>query len=396
MEQNKQLPKGWKEVPLKEVLDYEQPNNYIIKGKILDEETPIPVLTPNKSFIKGYTKEKEGIFNDLPVIIFDDFTADNKFVNFPFKVKSSAMKILKLKEKNASLKYLFYQIQTKKVNTTTHKRYYISVYSNLPFIFPIDKNNNLDLEEQQAIVSAIETQFTRLDESIKSLKTVKQKLEVYRKAVLKAAFKIEGEYKRIDTFCDIISGSTPKTDQKEYWDGNILWITPKDLSKYKNKYIENTSRKITGEGYKSCSATIIPENNVLMSSRAPIGYLVINKKPMCTNQGFKSFQIRNRKELNEEFLYYQLKQIVEKIKKSGSGTTFNEISKPKAASILIKVPKIDTQKQIVQSIEAKFSVIDKLEQVIDVSLDKTEKLRKSVLKSAFEGKLVNFKVVSSR
>ncbi len=109
---------------------------------------------------------------------------------------------------------------------------------------------------------------------------------------------------------------------------------------------------------------------------------------MCTNQGFKSFQIKDKEKLNEEFLYYQLKSIVNQIKNEGSGTTFNEVSKTKTESILIKIPKLATQKQIVQSIEQKFSSIDKVEQIIDQSLLKAESIRKSILKIAFEGKLV--------
>ena len=249
--------------------------------------------------------------------------------------------------------------------------------------FPI-----ISLGEQQQIVDEIEKQFTRLDTSVKNLKSVKDKLEVYRKSVLKSAFDIDIKEEKIINYCKVISGSTPKTSKKEYWDGDILWITPKDLSGYNKKSIGDTSRKITKEGYESCSTTLIPKNNVLMSSRAPIGYLVINEKPMCTNQGFKSFKINNPNILLGEFLYYQLKNIVEKIKKSGSGTTFNEISKTKAENIMIKVPSIKIQQKIVEEIESHFSVIDKLEQTVDSALLKTEQLRKSILKSAFEGKLV--------
>lgn len=247
------------------------------------------------------------------------------------------------------------------------------------------------LKTQSLIVSAIESNFSKIDNAIKNLKSAKTKIQLYRKAVLKKAFeKKEGwEEKRIGVVCEIISGSTPKTEVKENWGGNIPWITPKDLSKFDKKIIEKTSRYITQKGYDSCSTTLIPEKNVLMSSRAPIGYLVINKVPMCTNQGFKSFRIKDRTKLNEEFLYYYLKSIVEKIKKEGSGTTFNELSKSKAENILIKFPpSLATQKQIVSDIESKFSVIDKIEEVVDNSLKKTEKLKKSILKSAFEGRLV--------
>lgn len=198
--QNKQIPKGWKEKKLFEVLDYKQPTEYIVNSEIIDEETPIPVLTANKGFIKGYTKEKEGICKNLPVIIFDDFTTDNKFVNFPFKVKSSAMKILKLKDKEALLKYIFYQMQTIDVRTTTHKRYYLSEYQNLDFLFPMDSNKKISLEKQSAIVSAIETQFTRLDDAVKNLKSIKEKLKIYRKAILTKSF-----YGDKKTFLQIIS-----------------------------------------------------------------------------------------------------------------------------------------------------------------------------------------------
>src|SRR3989344_3666855 len=137
----------WKEIDLGDVLDYEQPSKYIIEGEILEEETKIPVLTPGKSFIKGYTDEKEGIFDKIPVIIFDDFTTSIKYVDFPFKVKSSAIKILKPKNNSINLKFVFYQMLLKEVNTTTHKRYYLSNYQKLKVIFPFDDKGNIILRE---------------------------------------------------------------------------------------------------------------------------------------------------------------------------------------------------------------------------------------------------------
>src|SRR3989344_5596590 len=117
----------WKKIPLSEVVDYEQPNPYIVSSEILDSGK-YPVLTPGKSFIKGYTDEEEGIYTEVPVIIFDDFTTASKYVDFDFKVKSSAMKILKRKNKNVNIKYVFYQMQLIKINASTHKRYYLSKY----------------------------------------------------------------------------------------------------------------------------------------------------------------------------------------------------------------------------------------------------------------------------
>lgn len=98
MNDNIKVPEGWKRVRLGEILKYEQPTKYLVKNENYDKNSGIPVLTPGKTFILGYTDEKFGIFENLPVIIFDDFTTESKYINFPFKLKSSAIKILNTKK----------------------------------------------------------------------------------------------------------------------------------------------------------------------------------------------------------------------------------------------------------------------------------------------------------
>ena len=98
LKEKQNIPTGWQEKKLGDVLDYERPDNYIVKSTIYNSNNKIPVLTANKSFVLGYTDENFGIYENIPAIIFDDFTTDSKFVNFPFKVKSSAIKILKEKK----------------------------------------------------------------------------------------------------------------------------------------------------------------------------------------------------------------------------------------------------------------------------------------------------------
>lgn len=97
------------------------------------------------------------------------------------------------------------------------------------------------------------------------------------------------EIKRLDEVARIVAGSTPKTDVPSYWDGDIFWATPKDLSSLDGKTLTNTTRKITAAGLKSCAAEVLPPDSVLFSSRAPIGLTAINEIPTATNQGFKSF-----------------------------------------------------------------------------------------------------------
>jgi type I restriction enzyme S subunit len=150
----KRLPgfkKKWAFKSLGEVLDYEQPSNYLVQSTDYHESIGTPVLTANKSFILGYTEEIVGIYNNVPVIIFDDFTTLSKYVTFPFKVKSSAIKILKLNDKTCDLKYVYERLQLIKFAASDHKRYWISEYQDMEMQFP-------NLEEQKAI-SNISTLF---------------------------------------------------------------------------------------------------------------------------------------------------------------------------------------------------------------------------------------------
>ena len=113
------------EYQLRELLSYEQPSKYIVKSTEYNDSYPTPVLTAGKSFILGYTNEIDDIFDELPVIIFDDFTTATQYVDFKFKVKSSAMKILHINQELVLPKYIFYRLQTINIDHSTHKRYWI-------------------------------------------------------------------------------------------------------------------------------------------------------------------------------------------------------------------------------------------------------------------------------
>jgi restriction endonuclease S subunit len=123
-------------VKINDVLKYEQPTKYIVETENYNNDFKTPVLTAGKSFILGYTNEVVGIFNDVPAIIFDDFTTAFHYVDFPFKVKSSAMKILNVVKEKADLKYLFYKMQTISIDKDLHKRYWISKYSQIQIPLP--------------------------------------------------------------------------------------------------------------------------------------------------------------------------------------------------------------------------------------------------------------------
>lgn len=143
----------------------------------------------------------------------------------------------------------------------------------------------------------------------------------------------------------VIGGGTPSTKKEEYYNGEIPWITPKDLSGYTKKYINKGSRNITEMGLKYSSAKMLPRNTVLLSSRAPIGYVAIAGQELTTNQGFKSI-ICNEERIIPEYLYYVLKSSKEALESISSGSTFKEVSGSTVKSFKIGLPSIEEQRRI--------------------------------------------------
>ena len=156
-----QLPSGWAICHLEDVIEYEQPTAYIVSSTNYSDSYPTPVLTAGKSFIIGFTDETAGVYNKLPCIIFDDFTTDSKYVDFPFKVKSSAMKILQVHE-DLNIEYVSFFMSATRLIGDTHKRYWISEYSKLPI--PLPPRN-----EQDQIVASIKSLYALLDTIKESL-----------------------------------------------------------------------------------------------------------------------------------------------------------------------------------------------------------------------------------
>ena len=155
------MPDGWTVCRLEQIVDYEQPTAYIVNSAAYDDSYSTPVLTAGKSFIIGYTNEETGIYPNLPCIIFDDFTTDSKLVDFPFKVKSSAMKILKI-HKEIEIDYVAMFMSITRLVGNTHKRYWISEYSKLEIPLP-------PKAEQKRIVHAVHDIFAQLDAIMEGL-----------------------------------------------------------------------------------------------------------------------------------------------------------------------------------------------------------------------------------
>ena len=343
-------------VKLENIISYEQPTNYIVESTNYKDEYKMPVLTAGKSFILGYTDEKKGIFPEskLPVIIFDDFTTDKKFVDFSFKVKSSAMKIL-LPNKSKIIPYFAYLMMKQiSFNSSKHKRYWISEYSKETIPLP-------PLSVQKEIVAEVEGYQSIIDGANQIIDN------------WKPAFKIDPEWQmvKLSDVCEVLSGGTPSTSVKKYWNGDIPWITPKDLSNYEDKYISKGQRFITLEGLQNSSAKELPKNTVLLSTRAPIGYVAIAQNKLTTNQGFKN--LVTKKECDHEYIFYILKSMTQYLNSLGSGATFKEISKTQLEQVEIPLPPLSVQKKIVEKIQEEEEIVESNKKLIKINEEKITK-----------------------
>jgi type I restriction enzyme S subunit len=148
----------------------------------------------------------------------------------------------------------------------------------------------------------------------------------------------------------IISGATPKTKVDRYWNGQINWFTPKDLSKLSYKIVGESPQKITEEGYKSCSASMLPIGSLLFTSRAPIGHLAITTEVCCTNQGFKSI-IPHKDVVDVNYLYYAMRCFTPQLQDLGTGATFKELNKSRISEFQIPLPPLPTQTRIARALD---------------------------------------------
>ena len=185
---------------------------------------------------------------------------------------------------------------------------------------------------------------------------------------------------------EVVGGGTPRTtDPTNFGGGDVPWITPADLSGYTEKYISHGSRFITRKGLESSSARMLPARTVLFTSRAPIGYVAIARNPVATNQGFKSFVLKDG--VLPEYVYWWLKGSKQRAEALASGTTFLELSGANAKKLPIPIAPIDEQHRIVAEIEKQFSRLD--EAVVNLKRVKANlrRQRLAVLRAAVAGTL---------
>ena len=191
---------------------------------------------------------------------------------------------------------------------------------------------------------------------------------------------------KLGEVCEIVSGTTPKSGEANYWNGEIVWITPTDLGKLAEKYIRNSERRISEAGFNSCNLTMVPADSVVLSSRAPIGHLAIAAVPLCTNQGCKTFL--PGREVHSKFLFHALKRSVGNLQQMGSGATFAEVSKAQLWNFSIPLPPLSEQRRIAALLNEQMAVVERARKAAaEEELEAIKALPAALLRRAFAGEL---------
>ena len=375
------------EYELGELLIYEQPTAYIVNSTEYSDSYKTPVLTAGKSFILGYTNETDNIFGKLPVILFDDFTTATQFVNFKFKVKSSAMKILNVNTELVNPKYIFYRMQTIQFDHSTHKRYWIQQYSKLKVQIP-------PIVEQERIVAKIEELFSDLDNAVETLKATKAQLKLYKQAVLKSAFSRCIELKKAEDLCFFITkGTTPKKAEFQLEDKSIPFIKVYNLTFDGSLDFTIEPTFIAKSIHEtSLARSIVYPGDVLMNIVGPpmgkVSIVPSSYDEWNINQAIARF--RCKEELNNRYLAYFLmsSETVEKMSKQTKATAgqFN-LTLETCRNIDIPVCSINEQLKIVDNLDTQLTAYNNIEKTVNDALQQATSMRQSILKQAFEGRL---------
>ena len=260
------------------------------------------------------------------------------------------------------------------------------------------------IREQEMIVDYLDKKCAEIDAVIEKTKATieeykKLKQSVITEAVTKGIrgerpmkdsgiewigeIPAEWDVSAIKKHFDVYSGATPKSEHQEFWDGDILWITPADY-KTEDKYIKGGKRTITIEGYESCGTTLVPKNSIIFSKRAPIGSVAISDKPLCTNQG--CLACVDKGENSVLYYYFSMSAFTEIFELFGSGTTFKEISFDSFSAFRLPHPSYEEQQEIADYLDKKCAEIDTIIAKKTALLDEMESYKKSVIYEYVTGK----------
>ena len=323
---------------LEEFISYEQPAKYIVDSDQYDDSYETPVLTAGKSFILGYTDEKNNIFDNLPVIIFDDFTTSVQFVDFPFKVKSSAMKLLKNTEQ-ADIKYCYYLLKFLQHTPENHKRQWLSATSqNIVELPTIEKQNNIvrKLDKILEVIDNQNKQLELLDEAIKA-----RFVEMFGDISINDK---NWNNALLGELCKIVRGGSPRPIEK-FLGGEVPWIKIGDATKGDNIYLHSTKEHIISEGV-SKSRLVKAGSLIFANCGVSLGFARIITFDGCIHDGWLALEDIDER-LDKVFLLQSLNQMTEhfrSIAPAGTQPNLNTAIMKKYRQV---IPPIELQREFI-------------------------------------------------
>ena len=373
----------WEMVRLGDVLEYEQPTKYIVGSTDYNVRYETPVLTAGQSFVLGYTNETNNVFTDLPVIIFDDFTTAIKYVDFPFKVKSSAMKILKSTAK-ASIKYLYYYMCTIKIDTQLHKRYWISKYANIQIpLPPLEVQQQIAdvLDRANTLIEKRKAQIAKLDLLIKS-----QFIEMFGDPVTNP----KGWELELVGNClfDIVAGWSVDGEQRERTTNEMAVLKVSAVTQ--GTFNSNEYKVIDRDTFMKKKIT--PQKGDLLFSRANTRELVGATCIIHEDYPFlilpdKLWKLKCQSTIHVYYLKYILshKSVRNEMSANATGTSGSmyNISMQKLKNISIPLPPFHLQNTFAAFVEC----VEAQKALLQRSLEKLELNYKSLMQKCFRGEI---------
>ena len=346
---NELCPNGVEFRELGDVVDYTQPTDFIVVNTNYDDKFDTPVLTAGQSFILGYTNEAFGIYeaSKTAAIIFDDFTTAFRWVDFDFKVKSSAIKILNNKnDDETNFKFVYYAMKCIKFEPINHERHWISKYSKFKLPVP-------PMEVQREIVRILDS-FTLLAAELAAELTARKKqYEFYRDFLLNFnEDQSEIEWDIIDNIFIMKNGYTPSKANKDFWEnGTISWYRMEDIRE-NGRILSESIQKITPQAVKG--GKLIPKNSIIVATTATIGeHALAIADSFLMNQRFTSFTIREllKDKLDTKFVFYYFFKICEWCKQNTNSSSFPSVDMAKLKKVKFPIPSPQTQQKVVEILD---------------------------------------------
>ena len=342
---NELCPNGVEFRELGDVVNYTQPTDFIVVNTNYDDKFDIPVLTAGQSFILGYTNEAFGIYeaSKTAAIIFDDFTTAFRWVDFDFKVKSSAIKILNNKnDDETNFKFVYYAMKCIKFEPINHERHWISKYSKFKIPVP-------PMEVQREIVRILDS-FTLLTAELTARK---KQYEFYRDFLLNFnEDQNEIKWDIIDNIFIMKNGYTPSKANKDFWEnGTISWYRMEDIRE-NGRILSESIQKITPQAVKG--GKLIPKNSIIVATTATIGeHALAIADSFLMNQRFTSFTIREllKDKLDIKFVFYYFFKICEWCKQNTNSSSFPSVDMAKLKKVKFPIPSLQTQQKVVDILD---------------------------------------------